>query len=366
MDLKIRATGVGANQRGFSLIELLVVIFIIIVIVAITIPALGIARKAARKHETQALLNKLGTAVVQFEGDNKRTPGYFSAREMGNPENANTRGFSGMQNLLLDLSGGVVDPATPVTGTVVDVGPLPGPNTVKINHALIGVATATSKTYFAPSRKAFVTQDGTQGSRFGVIEHQFPELVDAFGTPILAWVQDPTAVQPIASVDDFVQVHAGLPAAPTPARFYLGSNSAFLTAGPLVGKRGVDQGDRSMLGTVEWADTHAPQSLTGLVGNPNSPLNIADTNVQMDAILPSAPRGSVVFHSAGEDGAFLPRDSGGSPIVKDGGTAQCFDASSGEAVLHYGYNFSSGGISRLPNSTDMVRVFNDLIHASGQ
>ncbi|HEX2836881.1 MAG TPA: prepilin-type N-terminal cleavage/methylation domain-containing protein [Phycisphaerales bacterium] len=354
-----------ARQRGFSLIELLVVIFVIIVIVSITIPALAAARKAARKAETQAMLTTLSQAVVQYEVDQKRTPGYFSPREMGLEENV-TRGFSGMQNIMLDLMGGVVAQTTPTTGTVVEVGPARD-SIVRIDTALIGAPTGTNKLYYTPGRRAMAMQDGTEvGTRNGADEHKYPELVDAFGTPVLAWVLDPTAKKQVEVPQDFAQLWSDASNGGGAGRFYWASNAAFLTAGNRVGKRGVDQGTVSMLGSGVTQPELRRRAMTGLLGNPSSGLNVgtaATTKDGMLKIMPDAARGSVVLHSAGEDGAYLPRQTGGSPNVKDNGTGQC-TLEGNFTVLDFGLNFRQPDGAILTNSTDAAKKFNDIIQAT--
>lgn len=354
-------------RRAFSLIELLVVIFIIIVIVAITVPGLAAARRAARKAETQTLLNTLSSAVVSFQNVEKREPGYFTARDMGHNDNV-TRGFSAMQNVMLDLAGGVVASTTPTSTTVRDVGPkTTAAGQVRINIDNIGLATGTNKLYFTPNKKNMVTQDGSQGgARLATTaEHVYPELVDAFGTPILAWVEDTAYRKTIATANDVARIDAGTDAAPTPSRFYWASNSAFFTNGIRVGKRGVDNGDLSMLGDqVTPADRI--NSLIALVGNPGSSINVAQSApvVALEDVMPSAARGSVIFHSAGEDAAFLPKKEGSSPTVKDAGMAQGH-ASGSTFHLDFGLNFRALDNSPLTNSTDIVKKFNDIVQASG-
>ena len=59
------------RNTGFTLIELLVVVAIIAVLVALLLPALAGARKAAQSVVCASNLSTVGKALIQFAYDNK-------------------------------------------------------------------------------------------------------------------------------------------------------------------------------------------------------------------------------------------------------------------------------------------------------
>ncbi len=63
------------HQPGFTLIELLVVISIISLLVAILLPALASARKAAQQTQCQANLRSIGMSAIMYDQDFTELPG---------------------------------------------------------------------------------------------------------------------------------------------------------------------------------------------------------------------------------------------------------------------------------------------------
>jgi len=61
---------VNSTPRGFTVVELLVVVFIITLLIGMLMPALASAREAARRAICASNLRQIGLAVLQYRNDN--------------------------------------------------------------------------------------------------------------------------------------------------------------------------------------------------------------------------------------------------------------------------------------------------------
>lgn len=332
-------------RRAFTLIELITVIIIIVLVIAIVVPALAGVRDVSKKTATTEVITQFTTATTQFQQDKRRLPGYFSPREMGDTANA-TNGLSAMENALIDLTGVPTSTGPGLSTGEVQVNPTSNSaNAVKFNpDAMLSGKGA----YFSPAGKYFVTQSA-QG-QIGTNGTNIPDLVDAWGTPLLLWSQDELAIAPITTVND-VAAKDFSSGSPKPARFYLNSNICFLNATVLGTKSGnpADPDKGSLLAGANTNDILT--SLCGLVGSPSSPR--ADDVKKSDPtqILPSAMRGKFIVHSAGANGMYLGRAETGAKAV--GG------------ILYYGKNFSTGTNGSIVSGTDILSGFDDIIQSGG-
>ncbi len=80
--LSMRVTIKQVYARGFTLVELLVVITIIAILIALLLPALGAAQNEAERVACQANMRTLSQAFISYTSSNK---GYFpAAADSGN------------------------------------------------------------------------------------------------------------------------------------------------------------------------------------------------------------------------------------------------------------------------------------------
>ncbi len=378
----------GRVRGGFSLVELLVVIAIIALVISIVLPALGLVRTQAKIVATQTLNKTFGDAAGAFYRDNDRVPGYYSVEEMGSPENRTTWNMSAMENAMLDLVGGVVIvggpsgvPASPQTQ--VEFGPTNAAraanNTAnrRVDIQRIGVATESNPAYFTLEPKYYVAQvDGQQaGNNTGHTassgDPSIPDVVDAFGNPLLLWVENRNALTRIEDADDFVAIDSGANGS-TVARFYWASNAAFLASDQLGAERrnqlsqGASDRDYSLIsdpGQGALSPAKVRDALVALLGSPAYPTEEALQTPppfppSSDQFVPTQGRGAFLVQSAGPDGYYLgARDRGSRRLGGD---------------VRYGWNFYVPGSAARhvgdngqPTTSDLLPFFDDITAQGG-
>jgi len=355
------------SDRGFSLIELLTVILIIFVVLALVIPALDGARNVARTAATQSVMKGFGNAVDQFRQDHaEAVPGIYSPERMGDPENADRYGFTAMENVLLDLAGGVQSFASNPPEPWEDFGPDAAAHAdeLYVNPDLIGAQIDSNPGYWTPPERFTEIQErGPSPSQQFSTETDDAEIIDvidAWGNPMMLWVDNPLGPQEIDEIESFAEIDN----TNGPSRFYWASNAGHLKATAL-GRGGEDQTVNnarpfSLLGDGN-SDAELRRTMTAVLGSPAFPAASVDLQnpTRNDQFLPGDARGSLFMHSAGIDGVYLgSRDQ----------VARQFDAASGG--LPYWANFFSTGGTRWardgsPTTRDVLEGFDDMVQTFG-
>ena len=189
------------SRRGFTLIEILVVVGIIALLVGILLPALGKVQERARMTQTMGLMQEFAKACDAFQQESGRYPGLVPEEIL-----ANDPQISGTENAMLELMGGGVRKNDVDTTTYNNFSTASGwkeftfkptgqPDFfVKINVGKIGDGPSINgkqyPPFFAPKANDLRPTAGqvsgtSRTAELATSTTRIPDLMDSWGNPII-------------------------------------------------------------------------------------------------------------------------------------------------------------------------------------
>ena len=298
-------------RRGFTLIEILVVVGIIALLIGILLPALSKVQERARMTQTMGLMQEFAKACDAFQQEFGRYPGLVPEEIL-----ANDPQISGTENAMLELMGGGVRKNDVDTSTYDNFKPASGWEPlvftptgqpafeVKINVGKIGdgpfINGKQYPPFFAPKANDLRPTAGQKGESAKII---IPDLMDAWGNPII-FLRAARNVGPLAGTNvdraQFLVLDDG--------------GTKYGTMDPY-------------LGSVSLGDSSLPQTKAGAGTSPIYTLfEDGSTAVEKKKLfaqflrhpgfgdfnkpLSGTPRGKYLLISAGKDGIYFSRIDG--------------------------------------------------------
>lgn len=113
-------------RRGFTLVELLVVIAIIGILVGLTLPAVQMAREAARRAQCQNNLSNIGLALINSESAKGSLPPAVDPTDIEAGAGVTTNGFTWIAQILPELEQANLHEALDFQAEATSAGNLPG------------------------------------------------------------------------------------------------------------------------------------------------------------------------------------------------------------------------------------------------
>ena len=306
-------------RRGFTLIEILVVVGIIALLVGILLPALGKVQERARMTQTMGLMQEFAKACDAFQQEFGRYPGLVPEEIL-----ANDPQISGTENAMLELMGGGVRKNDVDTTTYGNFTPASGWEEltfkptgqqdffVKINVGKIGdgpfINGKQYPPFFAPKANDLRPTAGQKIGKSRTAElatstTRIPDLMDSWGNPII-FLRAARNVGPLAGTNldraQFIVLDDGGTKYGTMDP-YLGSDSLGDSSLPQT-KAGA-QGSSIYTLFEDGSDATQKKKLFAQFlrhpgfGDPDKPLS-------------GTPRGKYLLISAGKDGIYFSRIDG--------------------------------------------------------
>lgn len=188
--------GSSYGCRGFTLVELLLVIGIIALLISILLPTVTRVRVAAQTANTKQMLNRLEAAISMYYNDFQAYPGPFSNAQVGTPSpdglvymmdgtTDNSRpNLTSTENLFLGIVGGLrINGGTleaNFTSTSLPNGPL-SLNTVNPKRYQVYLSVEPAETTAMTAPRFFPTNAKGFG---GETDTRVPEVLDKYSNPM--------------------------------------------------------------------------------------------------------------------------------------------------------------------------------------
>lgn len=266
--------GLSHRRRGFSLVELLVVVVIIALLIAILLPALAAVKERGRKLKAETMLRRVLDSCQAYSLDfDGAMPGYVDDSDLDDS-------FTATENMVVSLMGGVVDSGGDYTL-----------NGTQFSNSAVGSGPEdaegrTFEPYFSPQKGELRQVSGTAA---GDDPNPIRTLVDPQnGLPVLYFRKQSGYGQPVST-------NAGGGGA-----FLLSPIDDYRNASALEGADGrpFNQSTKSLLAGGNAAESLAWAAINPTLSNPANGANGSDDVVG----------GSVLLLTAGEDGIYLNSD----------------------------------------------------------